>query len=451
MKRWHINFMAMSIICLVVFIPALVGAGPDTPPPVGTPLVREGDFAVSLADALELGAGEDEIAAESRLGELGISPQNGWIADYPLTPDIAGELQQSLIAAADGSRLPMSRDDALQIFYDVSMELGLSVVPYADESIRQSSSEDYPAPATVNNYYYNYGPPVVTYYEPPRDYVYLYAWVPFPFWSWGFWFPGYYVLHDFHKTVVIDSRVVYVSNHYRDTRYKRVYIVDPVKRYHHSGTVYGIGAQRHDTVVYKGSPKVARQALDINLRRDGLMRAHTTLPSGRNAPVVRPVTPKNKPAPMIRPVNTPVQVKKNDNYKKEPVGPRRLENERTAQAGRTAPVQTDRAERQARPMMKSIENKPQSVRAPMQVEQKNARPQSAYTNASRTARPHAAVNQAPPSRDNRAPARIQPQQRNEGGSGRGQDRATQAPAKAQGKTQSPAKGGDKKEAPPQVR
>ena len=52
-------------------------------------------------------------------------------------------------------------------------------------------------PTVIDNYYSDEGPPVVTYYAPPPDYAYLYAWDPFPFWCGGFWFPGYYVLNDF--------------------------------------------------------------------------------------------------------------------------------------------------------------------------------------------------------------------------------------------------------------
>jgi|GEM_PF-289057 len=505
MNKSHLKCIASWAIALFVFIPFLACASPadsanaEGAPPVGSTLVREGAFAISLADALGLGAGLDEIAAESRLGELGISPRNGWIADYPMTPDIVGELQQSLIDAADNSRLPMGRDEALETFYDVGMELGLSVVPYADDSIRQSSSEAYPAPATVNNYYYNYGPPVVTYYAPPPGYVYLYAWVPFPFWSWGFWFPGFYVLHDFHKTVVIDRRVVCVSNHYRDAAHQRVYIVDPVKRFHHSGTVYGIGVPHHRTVVYKSSPRVARQALDIS--RDRIMRAHAggNLKSDRNTPAVRPAgrSNENNRPPLTRTVNAPAPESKE---RKGPGQPARIESGRTVQTGKTIPARKDktarkdgqkdgqkdgrkdgqkdsqkdrltdsrtdkqkdgqkgRIDRQARPMLKSIESRPARLdRGPAQVEKRNSRPQAAHTNAGQASRPQA-VNQAAPPRDNRTPARIQ--QKNETGSGQGPGRANQVrqgraqgnpPAGASGGARSNARSNDRKEAPPQMK
>jgi len=277
MKGSYIKLFGIAVALMLILLPALPGAA-ESPPPVASPLVREGAFAVKLADAFGLGAGSDEILAESRLGELGISPHNGWIADYPVTPDIVGELQQSIIDAADSSRLGMNRDEALNIFYDVNMNLGLAVIPDADDSIRRSSSENYPPEAVVNDYYSGYGPPVVTYYAPPPGYMYLYGWVPFPFWYYGFWFPGFYVLHDFHYPVVYGGRTHFVSNHHHDLRYHRSYVVDPVRRFH-GGAVYGVGAPRGAHTVYRGNPRIAHEVL--NSRRDRMIRAARTPQAGR--------------------------------------------------------------------------------------------------------------------------------------------------------------------------
>ena len=57
-------------------------------PPVAAALVRLGNFALSLVTALGSGQPASEAAAESMLGGIGIAPRNGWIADYPVTPDI---------------------------------------------------------------------------------------------------------------------------------------------------------------------------------------------------------------------------------------------------------------------------------------------------------------------------------------------------------------------------
>lgn len=415
MKRVYWKIAATMVASLVVLFPALVCAASDPAPPVGTPLVREGTFAVSLAAALGLGSGLDEITAESRLGELGISPRNGWIADYPVTPDIIGEMQQSVIAAADSSRLKLGRDEALKRFYDVNMEFGLSVVPYADESVRESSSEEYPAPATVNNYYYNYGPPVVTYYAPPPGYVYLYAWVPFPFWSWGFWFPGFYVLHDFHRTVIIDRRIVYVSNHYRDVRHNRVYVVDPVRRFHHSGKVYGIGVPRHKTIVYKPNPRVTRQVLDINHDRMRLRadRGPLSPAPGRNTPAVRPAQPVPRAVDKapgshknVRDQNREREMK----GRKSVARPEGNGNRRMGQEGRApAPAGAARneKERQVKPMPKSLDPRPVpagKVAGPPKAD----RPQSVRKDAGQAPGPPV-MNRVPPQKENRSVTRAQPQ------------------------------------------
>ena len=46
-------------------------------------------------------------------------------------------------------------------------------------------------------YYEDYGPPIVTYYPPPWQYAYLYDWVPSPFWWRGIGFGGFFILGDF--------------------------------------------------------------------------------------------------------------------------------------------------------------------------------------------------------------------------------------------------------------
>ncbi len=60
-------------------------------PPVEQPLLPEGVFAVQLAQALKMGKVNDEAQAENKLSAAGIEPKNGWIADYPMTPDIVAK------------------------------------------------------------------------------------------------------------------------------------------------------------------------------------------------------------------------------------------------------------------------------------------------------------------------------------------------------------------------
>ena len=192
---------------MILLIPVMIDAQPAraqaSPPPIAAPLIREGTLAVRLQAGLAIGMTDDEIEAENRLADAGISPRNGWIADYPVTPDIVGELQQAVGDAADAGKVSLSREEALQRFNRTLSESDLSITPYAPQGSNEAAptdAENYPNPSVVNNYYYNEGPPVMTYYTPPPDFYYLYSWVPFPFWWTGFWFPGFYVLHDFHKT-----------------------------------------------------------------------------------------------------------------------------------------------------------------------------------------------------------------------------------------------------------
>jgi hypothetical protein len=228
-------------------------ANPDAPT-IAQELVREGDFALKLEAAMGLEKSADEAGAETRLGELGISPRNGWIADYPVTPDIIGELQNAVGAAADTGKVPLQKAEALKRLDSVAMEQSLAIKPHTIENNNGNLPEeatDYPDPTAINNYYNDEGPPVVTYYAPPPDYYYLYAWVPFPFWCSAFWFPGFFILHDFHRSVLIDHRVAFISNHFNDLSAHRVFRVDPVARF--SGRTFaGIGVANRKGFISTG-------------------------------------------------------------------------------------------------------------------------------------------------------------------------------------------------------
>jgi len=218
-------------------------------PPVEQALVPEGLFAVELVEALKIGKAENDAEAQKILSTIGIEPRNGWIADYPVTPDIIGEIEISVAAAAEAKRLEMGKDQALEAVEDLVARLGLNVTPGASsQSANQAAagsqyaerepSNHYttntytasPAPEVINNYYYYVGPPVVTYYAPPRPYYYLYIWVPYRFWCFRFFFPGFFILHDFHRTIIVHKRVFVVTNHVVDVRTKTVFVIDPVRR-----------------------------------------------------------------------------------------------------------------------------------------------------------------------------------------------------------------------------
>ena len=203
-------------------------------PPIAQTLIREGDFAMKLVDQLKLGTAQNEAEAESTLASSGIAPKNGWIADYPVTPDIIGELQKAINDAADSGRLAIAKNEAMKTFQDLTGEAGLSVAASAQDEYSEneppSSYDDYSNPDAIDNYYDNEGPPIVTYYPPPWDYDYMYAWVPYPFWCSGFWFPGFFVLHDFDKIIAINHRHHRFTNHFFHPRWRRTVTIDPARR-----------------------------------------------------------------------------------------------------------------------------------------------------------------------------------------------------------------------------
>lgn len=229
-RKIEAGFVLVSVLALL----AIAGPGYGARPPVEQPLIREGDFAVQLAKSFNLAPTDDEAQAENDLAAAGIAPRNGWIADYPVTPDIVAEIQDSASQAAKSGRLGMDKNTAVRTVQSVLSEMGLPIsvagarndydqtAPPREEyeSSRSSSSSEYesrsssssrsyeaesPPPAydypEVEDYYYDYGPPVVSYYVPPWDYAYLYSWVPWPFWWGGAWFGGYFMLNDFNVVV----------------------------------------------------------------------------------------------------------------------------------------------------------------------------------------------------------------------------------------------------------
>ena len=206
-------------------------------PPIAQTLVREGDFAIKLAEALKVGTAKSEAEAESMLASAGITPKNGWIADYPMTPDIIGELEEAVAQAADAQKLAIGKDEALRALRTVAVEQELPIVAEGTEGPDQYGESppptipEYTTPSEIDNYYYAEGPPIVTYYPPPWDYSYLYAWIPGPFWYSGFYFPGFFILHDFHRGIHRNGHAHIVTNHQRDHRTGRIHAVDPAGRH----------------------------------------------------------------------------------------------------------------------------------------------------------------------------------------------------------------------------
>lgn len=291
MKVRVLGVVSMFLWLVPITIHAQTEQAKSAPPPIEQPLTREGDFAIRLAAALGLGTTDDEVEAENLLGSVGIAPRNGWIADYPVTPDIISELQKSVSDAADARKIALNRDEALARLDKVNTELSLAVKPYTGNEPTEVTAEEaagYPDPTVINNYYYEEGPPVVTYYAPPPDYYYLYSWVPCPFWWFDFWFPGYFILRDFHRPFFFHNRVVFFSNHFNDVRGHRVFRIDPVARFH-GRTFAGIGAPHTRRYISTGVPRSAERIFNGPHTR-GIPGSRTFAPASRGGRTVAPST-----------------------------------------------------------------------------------------------------------------------------------------------------------------
>ena len=300
MNKIHLNSLSFLILISAILLTPVFSKAETNqskqlpPPPISQQLMREGDFAVKLHVALGLGDPDDETAAESALGEYGIAPRNGWIADYPVTPDILGELRKSLSEAAYSMKIEMSVDEALKRLDAVSADVGIGVKPH-DGATSYKSTPDaavkYPDPTVINNYYTTEGPPIVTYYAPPPDYYYLYGWIPYPFWWGGFWFPGYFVLNDFHRPYYYGHRAVFISNHFVDIRSNRVWRVDPINRF--SGRTYagiGVTSVNRRAFISTGVPRSEQRVFNA--------------PRARQIPGYRLNTTPQQSRPTVRSGNT---------------------------------------------------------------------------------------------------------------------------------------------------
>ncbi len=231
--------------------PPVQQRAPQTPP-VSQELIAEGEFALRLATGLKLGTPATEAQAEDMLTAAGIAPKNGWIADYPMTPIIIGQVRDAVVSAAASNKIAMGKDEASKTFDGVTAEFGLAIVPGPDQYAegQPPSDGEYAPPPEIEDYYYTEGPPVITYYSPPWDYYYLYGWVPYPFWYSGFFFPGFYILNDFHCYHHHHHHHHLISNHFVDSKTRASLRVDPTTKT--AGTAAtritkGIGSHRFAT------------------------------------------------------------------------------------------------------------------------------------------------------------------------------------------------------------
>jgi hypothetical protein len=177
------KLLSIGATFFLVLIPLMVNAQSEQnkprPPPIEQSLVREGSFAMKLAETLKTGPVKSEAEAESRLASMGIAPQNGWIADHPLTPDIIGEVRNAIGATLDSGKIAMNKDEvllAVQILIDNQWRMP---VVSGEEQARDYG--EYP-PAVYGEYEGGYEP----YYYPYYPYYY-----PYPYYGGYYGYFGY--------------------------------------------------------------------------------------------------------------------------------------------------------------------------------------------------------------------------------------------------------------------
>ena len=144
--KWHFIHVSRAILtALYLLSTASHGQdeGNDAPPPpspstiqtdtnlpsVEQTLVPEDVFAMRLAEALKLGPVPDEARAEELLSGVGIEPKNGWIAEYPVTPAVLGDVEKGISVASDQGKIALTKDQALKRIGDVKTRLGFEVNP----------------------------------------------------------------------------------------------------------------------------------------------------------------------------------------------------------------------------------------------------------------------------------------------------------------------------------
>ena len=174
-ETWEYHFLNSDSVCWVTFYQDRVVAtqcrplrgggywyaqpGQNKPGPPATlqGLIREGSVAVKLVEILKMEEVKSEAEAENNLASVGIAPRNGWIADYPVTPDIVEELQNAIGEAADSGKLTMKKDEAIKAFQNLIMDIQGQYAGVEPSSGRQPYPESYYYP------YYAY-PPYPYYY-----------------------------------------------------------------------------------------------------------------------------------------------------------------------------------------------------------------------------------------------------------------------------------------------
>lgn len=210
--------MTSGLLIIALIVGAILFPGParalDEPMEysehaIAPPVMRQGEFAVHLAEALALEfAQDDEDDAARVLAALAIEPPEGWSRDQILTPQTVLELRADVADAAAAGRLAMAPDAVLTAFNELLAELSLplpaeSAPAYAGGSTPVDGYGPYCDARSLHHYYGSVGLPYYTYCYPPSVYFHHYSWVPYGFLAHGHHFAGFFVL----KQVKVIPRV----------------------------------------------------------------------------------------------------------------------------------------------------------------------------------------------------------------------------------------------------
>lgn len=167
-------------------------------------VVRQGEFALHLAEALAIEVAEDdEDGAIRALAALGVEPAGGWQPDQAMTPQVVAELRADVADAAAAGRLGMETEAALKAFRELLTELGLPLpveptLGYGGAGPPLNGYGPY-CDATATHYFYgSYGLPLYSYCYPPAAYIHHYYWVPGAFRAHGHAFAGFFMLRQVH-------------------------------------------------------------------------------------------------------------------------------------------------------------------------------------------------------------------------------------------------------------
>lgn len=261
-------------------------------------VVRQGEFAVRLAETLTLEtAPDDEDDAIRALVALGIEPAAGWQPDQAMTPQIVTELRADLADAIYAGRLLMEPNAARAAFDELLAELGLPLPAepapaYAGTNPPLNSYGPY-CDATATHYFYgSYGLPIYSYCYPPAAFLHYYSWVPCGFRAHGHTFAGFFILTQVHVIPRVHGRR-HFDHRFDGGKHKRAHkperrairVIQPPKAGHRTPAAH-VG--RRDA-----ASEISRIQSNVMEHKSEIMQRLAPAVPPRATPRVEPVRPRS--------------------------------------------------------------------------------------------------------------------------------------------------------------